>query len=527
VGLAAALAAATQVVGCDSSRACKQGTLLVAVHFRGAALAADSVTAAVTIGGSTPAPGATASHTPGTAEGTIEIGFPGGYPTAERVDVTLTASASGATVASATGTVATLPVVCGNLSITLGAAGPAGAAGAGGAGGGGAVGAGGTVGGGGAVGTGGTPPPTRQVDLLFMIDNSSSMDTGQANLRANLPSFMNVLKGLPGGLPDLHVAVVSSDMGAGDGSSIMGCSFNGDNGVFRSQPTGGCTTTGLNAGATFLTDTGGASPQTNFGTQDITSVFQCIAALGATGCGFEHQLASIARALGADGAAPPTQNAGFLRPNAILAIVLLTNEDDCSAPPGSTLFTPTSSQLGSMYGPTENFQCNEWGHKCLVPAGLPNAGTMAPPSRYAPTNSVTDRVVYTPPMAATSNCVSREDSPVLTPVGTVATGIKRLKAFPNSQILVTAITGLNEGPSSNGYAVTWRAAPTTDTGPWPAVAHACGGDTASTSFADPAVRIEQFVQQFGTNGFVDTYCQTTYAGTLGLIATKLAAMLTP
>jgi hypothetical protein len=130
-------------------------------------------------------------------------------------------------------------------------------------------------------------------------------------------------------------------------------------------------------------------------------------------------------------------------------------------------------------------------------------------------------------MAAMGNCVSFEDSPVLTSVGSIAEGIKRLKAFPNGQILVTAITGLNEGPSSNGYTVTWRAAPTTDTGPWPQIAHVCGSDTGTTSFADPAVRIEQFVQQFGTNGFADSYCQTNYAGTLGLIATKLSAMLAP
>ena len=369
----------------------------------------------------------------------------------------------------------------------------------------------------------------RQIDLLFMIDDSSSMETGQASLRTNLPSFMDVLKGLPGGLPDLHVAVVSSDMGAGDGSSIMGCSVAGDNGIFKYAPTGTCTATGLATGATFLTDTGGASPQTNFGTEDITTVFQCIAILGATGCGFEHQLASVARALGADGKAPPTQNAGFLRPNAILAIVLLTNEDDCSAPTGSPLFNPTSSQLASTYGPTSNFQCNEFGHKCLVPAGLPNAGTMQPPSRYAPNNSANDTVVYTAPMAATSNCVSYEDSPVLTPVGQVAAGIKRLKAFPQSQILVTAITGLNEGASSNGYEVTWQTAPVSDTGPWPRIAHACGSDSAGapTGFADPAVRIEQFVKQFGDNGFVDNYCQANYAGTLGLIAAKLSALITP
>ena len=58
----------------------------------------------------------------------------------------------------------------------------------------------------------------RNLDILFMIDDSSSMRLSQTNLLANFPGFMDVLKNLPGGLPNIHVAVVSSDMGAGDGS---------------------------------------------------------------------------------------------------------------------------------------------------------------------------------------------------------------------------------------------------------------------------------------------------------------------
>src|SRR6516162_239 len=104
VVLLGAVAATTQLAGCDSS-GCKQGTLLVTVHFRGDAVNADAVSASVTIAGTTSAPGAMVSHTPGTAEGTIEIGFPTGYPKGQRVDVTLVASTSGATVATATGTV--------------------------------------------------------------------------------------------------------------------------------------------------------------------------------------------------------------------------------------------------------------------------------------------------------------------------------------------------------------------------------------------------------------------------------------
>jgi hypothetical protein len=44
-------------------------------------------------------------------------------------------------------------------------------------------------------------------------------------------------------------------------------------------------------------------------------VFACIANLRQSGCGFEHQLRSIVRALGADaGVLAPDKNACFLRP---------------------------------------------------------------------------------------------------------------------------------------------------------------------------------------------------------------------
>src|SRR5262245_59882095 len=66
----------------------------------------------------------------------------------------------------------------------------------------------------------------RNVDLLFLIDDSSSMRLSQDNLRRNFPVLMQQLENLPGGLPNIHVGVISSDMGAGDGS-VGGCSSNG------------------------------------------------------------------------------------------------------------------------------------------------------------------------------------------------------------------------------------------------------------------------------------------------------------
>src|ERR1041384_4753653 len=75
----------------------------------------------------------------------------------------------------------------------------------------------------------------RKLDILFMIDNSQSMLPLQAKLIAQFPVFMNVLKSLPTGigdqtgLPDIHVAVISSDTGPGkfDLPSYH-CTFKGD-----------------------------------------------------------------------------------------------------------------------------------------------------------------------------------------------------------------------------------------------------------------------------------------------------------
>src|SRR4051794_17973239 len=151
------------------------------------------------------------------------------------------------------------------------------------------------------------------LDLLFMVDNSSSMTTMQQKLLIQLPNFLSFLQKLPV-KPNLHLAVVSSDMGAKTDVNIM-CTPHGNQGEFFSQPEGTCTSTTLAAGATYLSDVDGVA---NF-TDPIAPVFQCIGLLGASGCGFEQPLASIDRALGADGLGPPpSQNAGFLRPDAYL-----------------------------------------------------------------------------------------------------------------------------------------------------------------------------------------------------------------
>jgi len=352
---------------------------------------------------------------------------------------------------------------------------------------------GGSIGIGGAGGSGsGSFIPTAKVDILFVIDDSSEMRLSQDNLMRNFPAILTRLMDPPG-LPDLHIAVISTDMGAGDGS-IAGCDMTGGkNGIFQYQPTGGCTSSGLAPGATFIADDG---TNRNY-TGQLSDVFGCISQLGESGCGFEHQLAAITRALGADGSPPPAENQGFLRPDAFLVIVLLTNEDDCSAPAGSNLYdTANNTTLASQLGPPLNFRCNEFGHLC----------NGQKPPRLAPNGDANATVTL-------DGCVPAEDG-LLIPVADVMQQIRALKAFPDQQILVSAITG----PTSP-YTVKWRSPPTVDTGPWPIIAHSCTGSDAS--FADPAIRIADFVHRFGANGMLLPICSDNWGSAFDRLASVL------
>jgi hypothetical protein len=334
----------------------------------------------------------------------------------------------------------------------------------------------------GLAGAGGrTFTPTNKLDLLFVIDDSSETVRLQQNLLRNFPTLIASLR-YPGVVPDLRIAVVSSDMGAGDGSIASCDAHGGKKAIFQNTARGTCAATGLAPGATYIIDTGTVRNYDG----PLEDVFACIAMLGESGCGFEHQLAAAARALGADGMAPPQENQGFLRPDALLAIVIVTNEDDCSAPPGSGLFATTDRTLRSTLGPPTNFRCNEFGHLC----------NGVKPPRLAPNGDAADVVTL-------DGCVSAEGAGMLTPIASLAAQFRSLKAFPDEQIVIAAIAG-----PAQPYTIKWRNPPMTDTGPWPVIAHACTSPDAS--FADPAVRIGQLAQAFGANGISLSACADNF-----------------
>src|SRR5256714_7495395 len=134
--------------------------------------------------------------------------------------------------------------------------------------------------------------PVRDIDILFLIDDSPSMEDKQVNLRKNFPAFMTELQKIPGGLPNVHIAVVTSDLGAGPTTLNEQCYVGGKRGIFRTNPL--CK---LNNPMTerFIASAD-AGMKNNFQGR-IEDVFSCLAAAGAMGCGFEHQLQAIRLAL--------------------------------------------------------------------------------------------------------------------------------------------------------------------------------------------------------------------------------------
>src|SRR5687768_6797320 len=138
--------------------------------------------------------------------------------------------------------------------------------------------------------------PQGQLDLLFMIDNSASPTSSIESAR-EVAVLLEELAALPGGGPDLHAGVVSSDLGAGGMSLGLGsCARRGgDRGVLQTKPS--CNVPG---GARYLSVAPGALGS-------AAPTLRCMMELGVGGCGYEHQLASVTTAL--DAALTP-ENAG-------------------------------------------------------------------------------------------------------------------------------------------------------------------------------------------------------------------------
>jgi hypothetical protein len=159
-----------------------------------------------------------------------------------------------------------------------------------------------------------------KIDILFVVDNSGSMEDEQVALAAAFPQFATVIENYTnqtGQHIDYHIAITTTDITYSQDVPIFGPQVTPWNdGKFV---TGNCAGSGWPAGRLFLQK----------GDPNVSTAFSCATKVGTMGSGLEMPLEAAKEAL-IDRV--PTPNANFLRDDALLAIVMLTDENDCSTP---------------------------------------------------------------------------------------------------------------------------------------------------------------------------------------------------
>lgn len=307
----------------------------------------------------------------------------------------------------------------------------------------------------------------QDVDILFVIDNTVNLDPFQDALLGGFESFTSVLENLEGGLPNLHLGVISTDSDTGGWAYPDNCVGSHDNGALQAAATGACTP----PDGAFISDVDdGTGGRTKNYTGTLAESFSCIARLGSTGCSWQQPLESMKRAL--DGSNPG--NAGFLRPDAVLAVIFFTNDDDCSAS-DVNLYNCENTDLGEC----SIFRCFEYGVKC---------------------DPDTPREV-----GLHEDCGPREDSAYVHGVDEYVSFLKSLKDDPQMIVAAGIFGDLTPVGVANDGAHTF-------------LGTSC---ESQPGFAYPAIRLASFVDSFPGRSVEDSICQPIYTDPLTATAEKI------
>ncbi len=169
-----------------------------------------------------------------------------------------------------------------------------------------------------------------KIDFLFVVDNSNSMAAEQALLTAALPGFITAIQAALPDTSDYQIGVTKTDVfgfdDAPDPDPQNPCPYALGGLLSHATPDGQKTGTGPScnfaSGKNFMT----AGP-------NLAQEFACAASVGVKGNTGETQAAALLAAVGPELAAPGACNEAFLRPDALLVVVMITDEDDDWSPP--------------------------------------------------------------------------------------------------------------------------------------------------------------------------------------------------
>ena len=222
-------------------------------------------------------------------------------------------------------------------------------------------------------------PGGAATDILFVVDDSGSMAEEQDELANNLGAFIDQLLGSAIAL-DVHVGVTNTSvedyllndgtttlypLRRWNGSQWVSTGFPGAPGTpypqgtlvaIEQDPSGLGTAGHFLWGATYddpthLTSTWGGPRMLSSATATadvLARDFKANVKQGTWGSSREQPLAAMKRAL--EKASCPGPNCGFLRAGARLAVVVLTDEDDCSGPRDGVITGDGACHNAGNYG---------------------------------------------------------------------------------------------------------------------------------------------------------------------------------
>jgi hypothetical protein len=318
------------------------------------------------------------------------------------------------------------------------------------------------------------------VDVIFVVDNSGSMVGEQEQLGRSFQAFAQVLEEKFG--DTYHVAVVTvgveSQACPPCDWTITGSCINEtqENGRFQDRR-GHITWNADTPEFDFVQDTS-CRVMTSSNADCFYDVDQerGIALVGINGCGYERGLAPLRYALGP---LSNTYNAGFLRDEATLAVIVISDEDDCG-------------EVGDVYELT-----SDGGNICYFASKGEGPEPGNPdyiPMTYHPSDPEQRPYELTP---------VKEYYDFL---------VNDLKGGRKGMVKFAAIVGVTDAndPSTTTIEYEW--------GPYNRwnVVSACTtpGCTGDYCFAEPGTRYIKLAQMFGENGYVASICQSDFSQTM-------------
>ncbi len=252
-----------------------------------------------------------------------------------------------------------------------------------------------------------------KIDLVFSIDNSASMTDKQELLKAAVPSllsrFLNPLcvdderrptgkasvngrceQGKPEFPPvaDVHIAVVSSSLGSAGAKLCQGSPDDGKAQLLPKARPEAQLASWANSGFLAWDPSGTRNVPPGQGSSEVQTQFQnLVTAVGESGCGYEASLESWYRFLISPDP-PETVSQGenytvsvsgvdaellrqrdqFLRSDSLVAIVMLTDENDCSIRSSGQGAMVAGVEQGQM--PMATSACVNPNDPCCRPCGI-------------------------------------------------------------------------------------------------------------------------------------------------------------